>query len=161
MKKLLFILIILLPFNAFAVDAIYKVSSGEVTYIGDNAPIVDDTYKILAQGVTLQDGSNVRDGNGNYRVFGYAKIYDNGTVRNATQQELDTFASLNQDDNNEIAADKAKAHFQNNPNLRKILIAFAAILVDEINILRAEHSLPERSLSQLKTAIINRISKDD
>lgn len=35
--------------------------------------------------------------------------------------------------------------------------AFAEIVMDEINILRAQHSLPARSLSQLKTALRNKL----
>jgi len=39
----------------------------------------------------------------------------------------------------------------------KVLIAFATIVKDEINILRAQHSLTARTLAQLKTAIKNEV----
>lgn len=39
----------------------------------------------------------------------------------------------------------------------EILRAFASVMVDEINILRANHSLPDRTLAQLKTAIRNKM----
>ena len=34
-----------------------------------------------------------------------------------------------------------------------VMRAFAEVVVDEINILRAQHSLPDRTLAQLKTAV--------
>ena len=39
----------------------------------------------------------------------------------------------------------------------KVLIAFATVIKDEFNLLRAEHGLTARTLSQLKTAIKNEI----
>lgn len=39
-----------------------------------------------------------------------------------------------------------------------LLRAFADIIKDEINILRALHALPNRTLAQLKTAIANRVN---
>lgn len=40
----------------------------------------------------------------------------------------------------------------------KILKAFAELLVDEFNILRALHSLPDRTFAQLRTAIRNKVT---
>lgn len=42
-------------------------------------------------------------------------------------------------------------------NLEGVVRAFAQVMMDEINILRAEHSLPDRTLAQLKTAIRNKV----
>lgn len=42
-------------------------------------------------------------------------------------------------------------------DVEKVLIAFATVVKDEINILRAQHSLAGRTLAQLKTAIKNEI----
>jgi hypothetical protein len=39
----------------------------------------------------------------------------------------------------------------------RLIQALALTIMDEINILRAEHSLPDRTISQLKTAIKNRV----
>ena len=39
----------------------------------------------------------------------------------------------------------------------KILKAFAELLVDEFNILRALHALPDRTFAQLRTAIRNKV----
>ena len=38
-------------------------------------------------------------------------------------------------------------------HLEGIMRAFAGVVLDEINTLRTEHSLPDRTLAQLKTAI--------
>ena len=41
--------------------------------------------------------------------------------------------------------------------LENILRAFAGVITDEINLLRQQHSLPDRTLSQLRTAIRNKL----
>jgi hypothetical protein len=40
---------------------------------------------------------------------------------------------------------------------KRVLKAFAEVVVDEINILRGQHALADRTLSQLVTAIKNKI----
>lgn len=164
--------------------AIYRKSSNEVHKISlmDQVwPEIDTNYWAIAADVNLPDGSDVREvlptGRlGNFRVLGYAKIYEPGTntVRNATQTEIDGFEPLETEDENIQDADSAKELLSNHPRFRKLLVAFADILVDEINILRQQFNdttaeVPQltntnfqpRTLAQLKTAIINRISKDD
>lgn len=49
--------------------------------------------------------------------------------------------------------DSEKARIDN----ERVLVAFAEVVMDEINLLRAEHALPDRTLAQLKTAIKNKI----
>jgi len=145
--------------------ALYRISSGEVTEISSADDTFDGFVNTPYWGILidppLSDGMDVRDSNHSYEVLGYAKINDNGTVRNATQQEIDTFATFRLDDYNKRDAAEAINYFKSDPKLRRIMIAFAAILIDEINILRSQHGLPDRTLVQLKTAIENRISKDD
>ena len=144
--------------------ALYRKSSNECTQISLTNSLFNN-YSSAYFGVLTDppfpDGTDTQDSNGDYCVLGYSKINDNGTVRNATQNEIDTFEGFEQDDNNQIEASKVVEYFQNDPRFRRIMIAFAAILVDEFNILRTEHGLADRTLLQLKTAIINRISKDD
>jgi hypothetical protein len=38
-------------------------------------------------------------------------------------------------------------------NIEDIVRAFAMVTLDEINVLRAEHALPDRTLAQMKTAV--------
>ena len=168
MKKLIILLafIFMSVITADATTVLYRISSGEVASISvvDRTNFnVDLSYYGVLVDPPLPDGIQWFDPAPDYqrRVLGYAKINDNGTVRNATQIEIDGFAGFALDDKNQEEANKAAEYFQNDPQFRRVMIAFAAILVDEINILRAEHGLSDRTLSQLKTAITNRISKDD
>jgi hypothetical protein len=166
MKKILLIIISLLfATSVSATTAIYRISSGEVINISTEddpfSPLGDRHGKLaVISNATYPDGTITRLG-GELRVLGTAKILVGTVIRNATQQEIDGFAIAAADDLNQIEADKAVNLFQDDPRLRRILVAFAAVLVDEINILRSEHSLPDRTLQQLKTAILNRINKDD
>jgi hypothetical protein len=144
--------------------ALYRLSSSEVTKISlINSQFNEDldSFKAVLTDPALPDGIEFQDPSGSFRVLGYAKINDSGTARNATQNEIDTFAALEADDRNQVEENRAKAYFQNHPQFRRVMTAFASILVDEFNILRAEHGLSDRTLSQLKTAILNRIDKDD
>jgi hypothetical protein len=164
MKKYIFaVFILFVCVNASATTVLYRISSGEV--IGISA--TDSQFEMygIEFGVltnpTISDGTDFRDPNNDYRVLGYSKINDNGTIRNASQQEIDTFRPSQINDNNIKEALMAVQQFNTDPNLRRILTAFAAILVEEINILRNQHGLSDRTLQQLKTAIENRIDKDD
>ena len=144
--------------------ALYRITSKEVYNISptDDMFFEESTkYNIVATNVTLPDGAETISPGGYFRVLGYAKILDGTIVRNATQEEINTFLPARTSDKNAKQAEQAKEYFQNDPKFRRVITAFAVILVDEINILRNEHGLPERTLEQLKTAIINRISADD
>ena len=124
---------------------------------------------------------------GPLRVLGYAKIAESGinTARNAIQAEIDTFAPAQNDDENQMDAAGAVDLFEQHPRFRKLMIAYSDILKDEFNDLRqwitafkvevaaannlgdlrariaTLPDLPDRTLVQLKTAIHNRINKDD
>ena len=166
MKKIFIsiLLVFLLAITANATTVLYRISSGEVVSISatdKTFPTANLTYFGKLTNPPLTDGTDWLDPSYNRCVLGYAKINDGGTIRNATQVEIDTFDPLKLDDRNKQEVDNAKAYFQNDPEMRRILTAFADVLVSEINILRSEHGLADRTLSQVKTAIINRISKDD
>lgn len=164
MKRILMVLIILLVASfASATTVIYRISSGEVAEIwADNQinRMDPDIYGIVTD-PPLPDGIEFLGPNYEHRVVGYTKIKDGDIVRNATQEEIDGFSVFVVDDTNQKEANKAIDYLNNDPRFRRILIALSAIIVDEINLLRAEHGLPERTLQQLRTAIENRISKDD
>lgn len=62
---------------------------------------------------------------------------------------------------NQATADRrtsAEAGVDAKDDLGMIFRAFAEVMKDEINVLRAQHSLPDRTISQLKTAIKNKIT---
>ena len=116
--------------------ALYRISSNEIPEIS----ISDDmfvAYPSTIFGVLINpsftDGIEYRDPLNNYRVLGYSKINDNGTVRNATQEEIDTFEGFEQDDNNQIEANKAIKYFQNNPQFRRIMVALIKGIIKEDN----------------------------
>jgi len=164
--------------------AIYRKSSNEVhkiSLIDQMWPDIDTNYWGVAVDINIPDGADVREvlptGRlGNFRVLGFSKIYEpsTNTVRNATQAEIDAFEPFEQEDENIQDADGAKEFLTTHPRFRKLLVAFADILVDEINILRQQFNdttaeVPQlttttfqpRTLAQLRTAILNRINKDD
>jgi hypothetical protein len=55
----------------------------------------------------------------------------------------------------------AKAELNGFASLPLLLRAFADVVKDEVNILRALHSIPDRTLAQLRTAIDGRIDSGD
>ncbi len=174
--------------------ALYRISSNEVIKIS----IADQSFSnrnmpffAVLTDPTTPDGASTRDLStdpvGPLRVLGFAKIAEPGgnNIRNATQLEIDAFVTLETDDINQLDADQAGSLFQTHPQFRKMMAAFADILKDEINILRARNvqfqndvaaaanlgqlktavalysTQSDRTLAQLKTQINNRISKDD
>lgn len=176
------------------ITALYRISSNEVVKVSLKAQTFNDrdpaVWGVLTD-PTTPDGTAVRediDGVlGSWRQLGFAKIAEPGSnnVRNASQLEIDTFAVIETEDENQLDADQAQALFGTHPQFRKLLTAFADILRDEINILRAREVqfqddvaavsnlsqlqtavaaypvLNPRTMAQLKAAILSRISKDD
>lgn len=153
-----------------AITALYRKSSNEVIKISTKGQSFSDrdsdVWGVLTDPV-LPDGIQVRDISqdiaGPLRQLGFAKIAKpaNNIIRNAIQSEIDTFSSAELNDDNQLDADQAKELIRTHPTFRKIFIAFVDIIKDEINILRTQHSLPTRTLSQLKTQLLSKISKDD
>ncbi len=176
--------------------ALYRISSNEVLKVSPKDQQFDSRDTVVfgqLDDPTTPDGTDVReqiDPEGPLRVLGFAKIAEPGgnNVRNATQPEIDGFATSEIDDDNQLDADQAVVLFEDHPQFRKKEKAFADIIKDELNILRARDDklrdeiiaatnfsalktalavildYPDqnpRTLSQLNTAIKNRISKDD
>lgn len=153
-----------------ATTALYSVSSNEVVKINPKGQLFSDRDTAFWGVLTdpaLPDGNEVRDTSGflmgPLRVLGLSKIAVPGTntVRNATQAEIDGFEASQMDIDSQQEANRAKELLNSHPQFRRVLVAMADILKDEINILRAQHGLPARTLAQFKTAMLNRISKDD
>ena len=160
MKKIIYLFICLFGIASIcsATTALYRISSGEVIAISteDNPYTGNPDIFAVISNATYPDGTTFSK-----RVLGAAKILDGTVIRNATQSEIDAFQAAAIDDRNIKDAAEAIEYLQTDAKIRRILTAFADIIVSEINILRSEHGLPDRTLSQLKTAIENRISKDD
>ena len=144
---------------------LYRANGGEVVKISPTNQTFDQrdsNYWAVATDPNFPDGTELRQGgDGPLRVLGFAKIIDGGDCRNATAPEITAFAAAETADENIMDRDGARDLFENHPRFRKMMVAFADILKDEINILRATQSLPDRTLAQLKTAMLNRMSEDD
>lgn len=170
--------------------ALYRINGGEVVKIslaGQTFADRNTTYWGVLTDPTTPDGTEVLDTNDNPRVFGFAKFADvaGTTVRNATQPELDNYPVAQGEDEALQDADRAKEMWVSHPQFRKLFKAFADILVDEHNIWRAwlrdfkievaaatsladfktrvagMDDTPDRTLVQLRAAILARISEDD
>lgn len=168
-------------------NALYRKNGGEVVKISATQtwPDVDSTYWGVLVAPTFTDGTEYRDPNGDLRVLGYAKINDAGTVRDAIQSEIDNFATAETADGDLVDAQAAQDIFLTHPQFRKLMTAYSDILKDELNILRGWTAdfktevaaatslgdlktrvaglptLADRTLSQVKTQIQNRISEND
>ena len=133
----------------------YRKSGGYVFAMsGDAASAAswpdDVVFGVLTDPPTL-DGVNL----------GVPKKWDGTDVRDATQTEIDGFPAQRDADELLIDRDQAAKSYTDDPVLRKALVALVKVLVDEINTLRALHSLPDRTLAQAKTAIQNAITNGD
>ena len=171
-----------------ATTVLYRKSSDEVLKISlAGQQFVDNSFFGQLTDPTTPDGTDVHDPNGNFRVLGYAKIAEIGSnnVRNATQAEIDAFSASEVDDLSQMDADRAETLLNTHPQFRKLMTAYSDILKDEFNHVRswitdfkvevaaatsladlksrvaALPNLPDRTLAQLKTAMTNRISKND
>ena len=148
---------------------LHRIGGGEVVKISPTNQTFaqrDPAFWEVVQDPAFPDGTELREDLGNdqlgpLRTLGYAKIVVGATCRNATQPEIDAFAVAETLDENIMDRDGARDLFQTHPRFRKLMIALSDIIKDEINILRAEHGLPARTLVQLKTAMLNRMSEDD
>jgi len=89
------------------------------------------------------------------------KIKDGAVVRNATGPEIAGFPALAAAD--QVLKDRtaAKDFFDLDPVTRKYLKAIVQVTLDEINTLRALHSLADRTPAQAKAAIEGKIDAGD
>ena len=187
MKKIIFILIFIFCFvsPSNAASIVYRLSSGEVVTLDDPPIGYPPSYFGFVTDPTAPDGLEIYDSENNKRVLGYAKIYSGGVVRNATQEEIDTFLPAAQDDKNSKYAAAALAYFQNNAKFRMAIMAVIKGVVKEDNEQRlwirtfmeavaASTSLADfqsrvaaldtpadREFQDAKDYIINQVSKDD
>jgi len=165
-------------------DALYRISSGEVLQIGGGMSIAGPYRDILVD-PTFTDGTELVDSSGVKRVLGYSKIWDGSAIRNATQGEIDTFAAFREDDWNKQTAAETTDYFQNDPKFRRAMIAIIKGIIKEDNegrlwtrsfmaAVAASTSLAnfqsrvaaldtptDREFSDAKDYILGQISKDD
>lgn len=146
--------------------ALYRISSNEVVKISRKNQTFADrdaTYWGVLVDPSLPDGDTVRDQSGEHpgplRELGFAKIALPGSnlIRNATQPEIDTFPSLEGEDEKDEDAQEVKKWALENPRFRKL----TALIFKAINQTREDAGLPRWTRAQIMTFIENQVSKDD
>ena len=134
---------------------IYRINGGEVMSIASSAGSYLDVSDPFLSGIanpTLPDGPRLHPP----KIF----IAPN-TVRNATQQEIDGFIVAHGQDDNLRARVDAKDLLDQDLKFRKILKSLLSVVLDEVNILRQELNLTERTMTQLRNKIASRIDSGD
>jgi len=147
------------------ITVLYRLSSGEVLKISPTGQLFSARNTAVFEVLTdppLPDGTELRpelpDGDlGDLRVLGKAKIADAGTVRNATQVEIDTFAAAELDDEAQLDAQEAGDLLKTHPRWRK----FAMLMFKAMNRIRTDAGLPAWTKGQIVTFIDSNLSKDD
>ena len=151
-----------------ATTVLHRVRGGEVLKISLRGQLFDDRDTVF-WGVLIDpprpDGDTVRDLSGAtpgpMRALGFAKVFDGTDVRNADQAEIDQMPIDEDEDEKDQDAAAAIVLAEVHPQFRKVVKALALITMDEINLLRAQHSLTARTKPQVLTALMNKISRDD
>ncbi|MHC4336256.1 MAG: hypothetical protein ACYSUV_21285 [Planctomycetota bacterium] len=87
--------------------------------------------------------------------------HDTGLIVEMTQAEKDALDAAIAAALDAATRGGAKAELNGFASLPLLLRAFADVVKDEVNILRALHSIPDRTLAQLRTAIDGRIDSGD
>lgn len=133
---------------------LYRKNGGEVLRATIDDTVwsgIDSTYYGIVSDPTAPDGEDLVP----------TKIFDAGSIRNATQPEIDSFPTHKDTDDNLIQRTAADTRLDSGISDAKLIKALAAVVMDEINILRAQHGLADRNLAQLKTAIKNKLATGD
>ncbi len=146
----------------------YRIRGGEVIKVslpGQPFNVRDQTYWGKLTDPPRPDGDDAVPPSGpnvgQLRVLGFAKINDAGTVRNATQAEIDGFIVAEAEDEKDQDAEHAVTRALHHNVFGKMFKALALETMDELNILRALHGLPARTKPQLIAAIEARVDRED
>ena len=169
---------------AFSENVLYRISSNEVNVITSDSIVAGNSDNAIIVITDFPDGMETRS-NDSLRVLGTAKILDGTTVRNATQEEIDTFLPAVLDDYAIRDAQQALKLFNSDVKLRKILAALIKGIIKEDNenrlwirdfkdVVAASTSLAnlqsrvaaldtpvDREFQDAKDYIISQVSKDD
>jgi len=162
MKRIILSFCLLFAFScaAHATTVLYRLSSGEVLNISlndnDFEPL-DSFFGVLID-PPFSNGTDWRDSSGNDRVFGYAKINDNGTVRNATQVEIDGFLAARETDRSAELVQDTINYLNNNPIMKRIFKALAKAMNDDLNELRQQAGLQIKTFNQFKTQVLDEVN---
>lgn len=129
---------------------LYRINGGKVLGISTDPAAysnIDTSFFATIDNPSVPDGEDLT----------IAKIWDVTQVRNATSAEIAAFVTAESQDQVSTDRMQAKASINSLPITKKYLQAIVSLLLDEINTLRALHSLTDRTIAQAKTAIDNKI----
>lgn len=151
------------------ITVLYRISSGEVIKISPKGQQFTDINPMQFAVLTdpdLPDGEYNQDlesGDPQPRVLGFQKIADpeNNLVRNATQEEIDSFPQSEIVDNDIMDKLFARVFMNDHPRFKKLMKATVKVLVDEINNVRREVRLePALDDYDIRKRIKDRIKSD-
>ena len=86
------------------------------------------------------------------------KIFDAGTIRNATPAEITGFDTKLAEDETLEHRRAAKAQLDGQPTFRKINRALITVINDELNLLRAKVAIPDKTPREMLDAVKAEIS---
>lgn len=132
---------------------IYRVNGGEVVGVARNDPTgnYNANYQAHVYNPSAPDGEDMNQ----------PKIWTGTELRNATAQEISDFATYQAEDENLQQRIDAIEWLKNHSVVRKALKSAFEVVLEELNILRTEHSLPDRTLAQFLTAWENKVNAGD
>ena len=133
MKRFLLLIVLLVSMigYAHAATALYRISSGEVLIISqEDSDFSQYAHVDLAvkTGATYPDGYTTA-----LRVLGASKIIDGDIVRNATQEEINTFRPANENDILARQANRVIQYMNTDIVFRRILVALVKGIIREDN----------------------------
>lgn len=133
---------------------LYRINGGEVRGVSVSPTAysnLTDPFLTIAVDPPTPDGENLS----------IPKIWDLTSVRNATAGEITAFDVATAED--QATSDKLDAQDLIDTQIvfRKAFKALVLTLIDELNILKTIHSLPNRTLAQAISTIKDKISNED
>lgn len=157
MKTLKVLLVLLLFYSvAHAGEYICYEEDG-----GSYQVITEKHYSVNGNHPAASSGNCMKIDRPTFNALTKYHVVDEGAVREMTQPEKDAFDAVEAEAQDTAMRNDAKAPMDDLNSMALIIRALADIIREEINILRAEHSLSPRTLQQLKTAIKNKIDSGE
>jgi hypothetical protein len=151
------------------ITVLYRKRSNEVLKISTKGQSFTDVNAALFGVLVdpdLPDGPDNIDVNADHpetRVLGFQKIADPdlNLVRNATQEEIDSFENAETIDHDIMDKVFAKVFMNDHPRFKKLMKAVVKVLTEEINAVRREVRLePDLDDADVRKRIKDRIKSD-
>lgn len=125
----------------------YRTLGGQLARISVNSITPRDSFHSVVEAPTVE----IAEGDTDVNADSY--LWDGTKFRKGTAGEIAAFATSATADKSTADKAAAKVAFVS----RRELVAFVELLIDEINILRGQHSLANRTKNQFVTAFNNKV----